>query len=280
MVKEKAMLFPRTNLVSKLIKKKLSKEVDQVFEISKQGFDVHVKTPFKEIENILIEVFKAESNLSNKPFRLILDANSLKNEIENQNTDHDIFTIIYVNSNELQKGFGFVQVNFSSPDSLLSSVSLAIEEILRYFNLNIFLDVFDSDVLSLLKMIARSYGISVLIDAVVQTAFIAGFQGDSNKAMGYLKMMQIKNDEIYSINNLSTEKCAERFFSYVVLKGEDAHTFLKSSLSYYAVRLQGFSMTRASQVLQVSRTTLLEHLKQAERLGVSQFFEGYIQTSI
>jgi len=279
-VKEKAMLFPRTNLVSKLIKKKLSKEVDQVFEISKQGFDVHVKTPFKEIENILIEVFKAESNLSNKPFRLILDANSLKNEIENQNTDHDIFTIIYVNSNELQKGFGFVQVNFSSPDSLLSSVSLAIEEILRYFNLNIFLDVFDSDVLSLLKMIARSYGISVLIDAVVQTAFIAGFQGDSNKAMGYLKMMQIKNDEIYSINNLSTEKCAERFFSYVVLKGEDAHTFLKSSLSYYAVRLQGFSMTRASQVLQVSRTTLLEHLKQAERLGVSQFFEGYIQTSI
>jgi len=279
-VKEKAMLFPRTNLVSKLIKKKLSKEVDQVFEISKQGFDVHVKTPFKEIENILIEVFKAESNLSNKPFRLILDANSLKNEIENQNTDHDIFPIIYVNSNELQKGFGFVQVNFSSPDSLLSSVSLAIEEILRYFNLNIFLDVFDSDVLSLLKMIARSYGISVLIDAVVQTAFIAGFQGDSNKAMGYLKMMQIKNDEIYSINNLSTEKCAERFFSYVVLKGEDAHTFLKSSLSYYAVRLQGFSMTRASQVLQVSRTTLLEHLKQAERLGVSQFFEGYIQTSI
>ena len=36
-------------------------------------------------------------------------------------------------------------------------------------------------------------------------------------------------------------------------------------------------MTRASQVLQISRTTLQEHLKLADQLGVSNFFEGYRQ---
>lgn len=274
------MKSPRSKLISLLIRKKLYEEIEQIISISQQGFDVHIKSEFLEVEKLLIELLEIEVKVNARGFRLVIDPKFLNINLEGPKSDLDVSPILFVNSESLKSGSGFVKFNVRSPDHLLSSTSSAIENILEYFGLTVFIDVFDANKLSRLKLITKTFGLSVLIDAVVQTAYLSGFHGDSERAQQYLDSIQLYNDENYSTNEISIEKCAEKFFSYVVIRGEDAHSFLKSSLSYYAVKLQGYSMTRASQILQISRTTLQEHLKIADQLGVSHFFEGYRQKTI
>ena len=74
--------------------------------------------------------------------------------------------------------------------------------------------------------------------------------------------------------NISLETCAKRYLSHCITQGDNALDFLKSSLSFYVVGNQRHTMTRASQILNISRTTLLEHLRIAEKLGVPRFFSG------
>jgi hypothetical protein len=276
------MKSPRSKLISLLIRKKLYEEIDQIISISKQGFDVHVKTEFPEVEKLLIEFLEIELRVNSREFRLVIEPKFLNIDLAESAIDLDLAVspIVFVSPEALKSGSGFVKFNVRSPDHLLSSTASAIENILEYFGLSVFIDIFDANKLSRLKLIAKTLGLGALVDSVIQTAYLGGFHGDSEKAQQYLDSTQIENDENYSINEVSIEKCAEKFFSYVVIRGEDAHSFLKSSLSYYAVKLQGFSMTRASQVLQISRTTLQEHLKIADQLGVSNFFEGYRQKTI
>lgn len=276
------MSSTRSKLISILVKKKLYEEIDQIILTSKQGFDVHVKTDFPEVEKILIELLSLEIKSHSYNTRLIQDPKYLNIEVEDSGGNFELVfsQTIYVNSNPLKSGSGFVTFNVRSPDYLLSSVSSAIESILKYFGLSIFLDVFDANKLSRLKIVARNFGLGSLIDAVVQTAYLSGFQGDSEQAQKYLDNIQFNYDYKSNLNEISIEKCAEKFFSYAVIRGDDAHLFVKSCLSYYAVKFQGFSITKASQILQISRTTLQEHLKLADRLGVSNFFDGYIQNQI
>ncbi len=275
--KENDMQSPHAKLISLLIRKKLYEEIEQIISICKQGFDIHVKTDFPEVEKLLIDFLELELKASACKFRLVLESKYLTTDIDeiDSNLNFAIKPIVFVNSESLKSGSGFVKFYVRSPDHLLGSTSSAIENILEYFGLSIFIDVFDASKLTRLKLIAKALGLGALIDAVIQTSYLAGFHGDSEKAQQYLDNTQLGCAENNSTYEVSIEKCAEKFFSYVVIRGEDAHSFLKSSLSYYAVRLQGFSITRASQVLQISRTTLQEHLKIADQLGVSNFFEGY-----
>lgn len=274
------MHSPRTKLISTLIRKKLYEEIDQIISITRQGFDVHAKTDFIEIQNLLIELLEHELKANLLDVNLIIDPTYLNLDRIKLSEGVLIKPTIFIHSESLMNGFGFVRYKILSPDHLLSSTASAIENILDYFGLSIFIDAFDSDLLSRLKQIAKTLGLGILIDAVVQSAYLGGFHGDKIRTLQYLDSIQLSSDEVYSKNSLPVEKCAEAFFSYVMLQGEDAHSFLKSCLSYYAVKLQGFSTTRASQVLQISRTTLQEHLKIADQLGVSSFFEGYRQKTI
>jgi len=276
------MYSQKPKLISILIKKKLYEEIEQIISIIKQGFDVHVKTEFPEVEKLLIELLEIELKVSEIEFNLLLDSKFLNIDLDELNSDQDytLKPIIFVNSKPLASGSGFVKYAVRSPDHLLSSTSSAIENILEYFGISVYIDIFDAAKLSRLKQIAKILGLRVLVDAVIQTAYLAGFHGNSEKALYYLDSIQSNNDENYSNSEISIERCAEKFFSYVMIRGEDAHSFLKSCLSYYAVRLQGFTMTRASQVLQISRTTLQEHLKIADQLGVSHFFDGYREKTI
>ena len=273
------MQSPRAKLISLLIRKRLYEEIEQIISISRQGFDVHVKSEFVEVEKLLITLLEQElKNTNANEFKLIIDPKFLNIELENVDNDTVIKPTVFVNSDSLQSGFGFVKYHVRPPDCLLGSASSAIASILDYFGLAVFIDVFDSCKLSRLKVIAKTIGLGALIDAVIQTAYLGGFHGDSQKAQQYLDGLEVMSDSFYSSKEeISNARCAEKFFNFVVLRGEDAHAFLKSSLSFYAVKVQGFSMTRASQVLQISRTTLQEHLKIAEQLGVSNFFEGYRQ---
>jgi hypothetical protein len=270
------MFFARSKLISILIQKKLYEEVDKIISISKQGFDIHVNSCFPEVEKVTLQLLEQELITNPRAFRLIADPKNIPFDPEHSHEDDfGIMSTILVTSEKLQSGYGFVKFALPSPDHLLSSVAAATSLILNHFGLGVYLDVFDANILSRLKQISKIMGLRALIDAVIHTAYLGGFHGDVENTNKYLTKIQTEHDNILNKNSDSLEKSAIRFLSYVVLRGEDAHAFLKASLSYYTVNLQGFSMTKASQVLKMSRTTLQEHLKIGEQLGVAHFFEGY-----
>ncbi|WP_186646374.1 hypothetical protein [Fluviispira vulneris] len=275
------MAVVRSKLISALISKKLNKKIDEILSILRQGFDVQIKTGYPEVEYIVLELLEQQLKINSREFLLLTDSKKLYalNEMSNVE-DSSFMPIVFVGSTQIKKGYGFIIIELPSPDLLLSSIPSAITTILNFFNLNIYIDIFDSNKLLSLKKITIVHGLNLLIDSVVQTAYLGGFRGDSEEAQRFLDQTQSEVLEDLEKKEVSLEKCAEKFFSYVLLRGEDAHSFLKSSFIYYSITLQGLSMTRASQIFSVSRTTLLGHLKTAEKLGVSHFFEGYIQKSI
>lgn len=273
----------RSKLVNELIQKKLYKEIESILSIVRQGFDVQVITSFKEVDDILCELLEQERALNSRAFNLIQNSKDIysKDSSNGEGIDDRIFLpIVFVNAEKIKRGYGFVQYRLPNLDVLVGSVTKSISTILNNFGLDIYLDIFDAHIVSLLKNIASIHGLHTLIDMVVQTAYFAGYLGKTEKAILYLEQMRLGQEILNEETDLSLEVCAKRFLSYVLSKGDEAHFFLKSCLVYYVIRIQGFSVTRASQVMSVSRTTLQDHLKLSEQLGVPLFFEGCVNKPI
>ena len=269
------MLASRSKLIASIIKKKLYEDVDQILSISRQGFDVFAQVDFPEVQSLLIHLLEQEQKINSREFRIV--ENKLDFQINTSNCadeEEHFMPTVHVGEQKLDSGYGFVFYHVRSPDQLLGNVAAAVEMILEHFNLEFYIDVFDSKKLSRLKQIARVQGIRSLIDAVVQTAYYGGYKGDSECAQSYLDRAEFLTDADKMEEEIPLENCAKKFLSHVVTHGEDAHSFIKSCLSYFVVTKQGHTMTRASQILSISRTTLLEHLKIASQLGVSSFLEG------
>lgn len=277
------MISSRNKLIASIIKKKLYEEVDQILAISRQGFDVFAQVEFPEVKSLLIQLLEQEVKLNSRVFRII-DYNE-SSFIEKRETlfddtkvleeeDEQFIPTVLVGEHKFDAGYGLVHYFVKSPDQLIGNVATAIETILNHFGLDLYIDVFDAKKLSRLKQIARIQGMCSLIDAVVQTAYYGGYKGDSASAQSYLDRAEFLTDAVKTEEEIPLENCARKFLSHVVTHGEDAHSFLKSCLSYFVVSKQGHTMTRASQILSISRTTLQEHLKIANQLGVSSFLDG------
>ena len=272
------MAISRNKLIANIIRKKLYEEVEQILLISKQGFDVYAQVEFPEIKFVLIELLEQELNINPRAFKIAKHIEDLEFDNSANNDDDTIFIpTVLVADLPSSIGLGLVQYKIKQPDHLIGNVAQAIEQILDYFSLTFYLDVFDAKKLSRLKQIAKFQGIRALIDAVVQTAYLGGFMGDSEKAQIYLDKTKFTIEDIEGTHNVSIEKSARLFLSHVITYGENSHAFLKSALSYFVICKQGHTTTRASQILSISRTTLQEHLKIAENLGVSEFFDGVIK---
>jgi hypothetical protein len=221
-----------------------------------------------------MQMLNEELKINTRAFRII-DLDNLNTQTDNSIHEDDHFIpTISLGENKLDSGFGFVHHLVRSPDQLMSSVASAVEIILNHFNLELYVDVFDARKLTRLKQIARVQGVKALIDSVVQTAYYAGYKGDSDSAQAYLDRAEFLTDVGQLDEEIPLENCAKKFLSHAMTHGENAHSFIKSCLSYYVVSKQGHTMTRASQLLSISRTTLNEHLKIASRLGVHSFLEG------
>lgn len=270
-------------LILSIIKKNIEAEVDHILSIALQGFDVQVEIAFAELKDILKESFQGRLKQSPDSFRLLDGVRGLQQEdlcstfTANQSFDFQPkkTPIILLDESRRAFGYGFINYRVCSPDQLIGSVSRAVSHILSYFGLDLYIDVFDGAKLTRLKQIAKVCGVRHLIDAVVQTAYLAGFKGNAEEAQTYLDRLPFSfYEDLGGGNGDSIEMCAKKFLAHVISHGEHAYSFLKSCLSYYIVNGQGHTMSRASEILNVSRTTLLEHLKSAPKLGVSRFFEG------
>lgn len=263
------------SLIVKILEKHLKKEVGQIVDLTQQGFDVFIYTEFLEITKTLENLLHQEIRINSRAFRLITEPEN----IATQNSDDLNFAFIptvLLGNHVLNHGTGFVRYHIESPDKLLNNIASAIEEILIYFKLERYIDCFDAKVFLKLKEIAKLRGVRCLIDAVVQTAYLAGFLGKQEPAYQYLDTFKISENFEKNTNppfNAPIELCAKRFLSHCISYGDSSFDFLKSCLSFYVVSKQGLTMTKASQILNISRTTLIEYLKVAEKMGVSSFFE-------
>ena len=268
------MIASRAKLIASIVKKKLYEEVDQILAISRQGFDVFAQVEFPEVKSLLVQLLEEELKINSREFRLYACPEDQRIEDVLFDEDEHFMPTVMVGEHKIDSGYGFVHYQVRSPDQLLGNVAAAIEMILDHFNLEFYIDVFDAKKLSRLKQIARVQGVRSLIDAVVQTAYYGGYKGDSDCAQSFLDRAEFLNDASRLEEEIPLENCAKKFLSHVLTYGEDAHSFVKSCLSYFVVSKQGHTMTRASQILSISRTTLQEHLKIASQLGVSSFLEG------
>ena len=264
----------RKNLISTIIRKKIYEEITQILSISRQGFDVFAQVEFSEVQDLLLELLNDELKINPREFKLIY----VKNGVMKCNDDWEeaecFMPTLLVGEARVDSGFGFVRYNVRTPDQLIGNVAAAVEMILEYYRLELYIDVFDAKKLSRLKQIARVQGIRALIDAVVHTAYYGGYKGDLDLAQSHLDQAEFLIESSPEVEDLPLESCAKKFLAHVLTHGRDAHSFLKSCLSYYTVSKQGHTMTRASQILSISRTTLQEHLKIAGQLGVSSFLDG------
>lgn len=265
----------RMRVMRSLLLPKLYETMGALTMILRQGFDVQVSTGFSEVKDIFLEVAHEELEKDGRAFRLVTSLAAL---CEEQDTDTGVsgyLQTLYVGDEPLPPGYGFVDHPLGPLDVLISSPARMVMTILREYGLEAYIEVFDAPKMKRLKRILRVCGFGALIDAVVKTAFLCGFQGTQGEVEKYLEecLGQTQN-RADSACSVSLEFCARRFLDHVMSYGEDAHSFLKSTLSYYAITARGDSATRASQILSVSRTTMMEHLRLAEALGVPKFFEG------
>lgn len=257
------------NLITKILDKHLKTEVENLLAITHQGFDVYVFIEFPEITLAFKKILENEMQINSRVFKLITNSENVQNE----DLDFAFIPTVLIGNHILKHGTGFVRYSIESPDKLIGNVAQAISEILNSFNLQNYLDCFDAKIFLKLKEIAKIRGVQCLIDAVIQTAYLAGFVGNYESAHHYLDTFNISKNLEVEDQNVSIETCAKRFLSYCITHGDDAFSFLKSSLSFYVVTKQGHTLTRASEILNISRTTLMEHLKIAEKIGVPTFFE-------
>ncbi|MES2613851.1 MAG: hypothetical protein V4591_00380 [Bdellovibrionota bacterium] len=271
------MIASRSKLIASIIKIKLYDEVDQILSISRQGFDVFAQVDFPEVKTLLIHLLEQELKINSREFRIIECKKELHSHENSAFEEENFMPTVLVGEQKLDSGYGFVHYHVRSPDQLLGGVAAAVEKILKHFNLEFYIDVFDAKKLSRLKQIAKLQGLKSLIDAVVQTAYYGGYKGDNNRAQSYLDKSEFLTDGTKMEDEIPLENCAKKFLAHAMTHGEDAHSFIKSCLSYFVISKQGHTMTRASQILSVSRTTLQEHLKIASQLGVNSFFEGATQ---
>ncbi len=263
----------KQKLIINLLITNLSKEIDDILSIINQGFDLHIYTQFPEV--VLALKYLLNLQLQNNPssFYIAEDSENLTKKIE-ENPELGFIPVILIGEQSLPVGNGFARYNLQSPDKILNKIANAVQEILTTFNLENYLDCFDGKVFSKLKEIAKSCGVHALIDAVVQTAFLAGLQGDTNSALYYLNEYNREWDKNISNSSISLDSCAKRFLAHCITRGDEAMTYLKSCLCYYVVDHQGRSMTQASQILNMSRTTLGEYLKNSEKFEIAQFFHS------
>jgi hypothetical protein len=265
-------------LIQRLIGPRLEAEVNSICTILR-SFDLWVQCPSPEVQEVLLKYLVQEQELSPFAFSLaqtwneVVTLTAKSNELRLQNGST---YMVYVGNEPLPQGSGFGVYKVGNMDELLPSMPSTILTILKHFHHEMYMDVFDAENVGLLREALRVRGLAVTIDAVNQIALKAGFLGHESEAKRYLHALA---NPSFSLDNPkdgvgSALPPAESVFLSVLAQTQQPHSFLKAALSYYTVKTHGNSMSRASRRLNISRTTLQEHLKLAEQMEVHRIFPG------
>ena len=267
----------RSALLRSIIETKLEVVVCHIERLAQHGFDVSVCSSLPEISECLHTILSQNGSVLARKIEVASNYEDAKKILKNQDTNAFVAPLVFIHSPSDSLPVGFVRCPLPDLCDLLPSIPQVINCILEYYSLSVYIDIFDREKLISLKNIALECGFTALVDAVIQTCYLAGFSGDEHQAGLFLRNF---NEQIQGSVNKSVvhpHDVSRQFFNYVLDQKTQPHIFLKAALSYFVVQVKGLTSTRASRLLEISRTTLIEHLKLADELEISKLFSG--QTS-
>lgn len=261
-------------IVRGLVSERLASEVNEVIDISRQGFDLVIRSSCEVVSTIFVE--QLEKRLSSQTFKAMVvgslsELNTLGDRRSLSNDGR--VSAILVSNDVLPCGTGFVPYVLPSPEILVPSLSVAVSKILNYYGQSAYVEAFDGAIISELRSLLRTEGLLGVIDGVVLAAFHGGYHGRSKKAVDAVGLVA-RASKKSSLAQMSGELSLliEKMLSLMLVKQCHPHTFLKATLSFFVVCQQGKSIAEASRFLSVSRTTLQGHLRLAKKLGIDAMF--------
>ncbi len=253
----------------------LQKEAENILAILRERFSVYVKGEEKEILKLLKKQVAKRCQDENIESTFSYLKKSCKNQNQKIKTKNKGGLVVF-GTEEPPGGFALIKYELSGVSTQLTAVARMTSDLLKYLNMEIYLDAFDSKVLNRLKVLLNQKGFTVFMDAVVKIAYYGGFCADSPKISDYLDELEREQSKKIKIP-IPINLCAQKFLSHVVVNVKDPHNFVKAALTYYMTFQNGVSVSRASRLLGVSRTTITEHLRRAEELGIIRFFAGQVE---
>ncbi len=283
------MSVVRFGLLQEIMAPKIMPEIDAILDDVRSNFDVAVLLHNDESRDVFKTLITERAQTPSSEFVLATSVAEVK-ELARRSQRK---CIVYVSEESLPAGAGFMVRQMPPMPTFLPSLSLIVSYALREFRQESFIDVFDGKRMVHLKEVLRFAGLSATLDAIVKVAYFAGFEGNDSLAdktlreivflakQNYLgvkkeRMLLNRNEELFpgvgQVNRASPAIHAQNFFQQLLGSEQSPHAFAKLALSFYTVHGLGHSITKASRLLAVSRTTLHEHLRLAHACGMEKYF--------
>lgn len=266
------------SLVRSLVEPRLEELLAEIASISSHGFKVAVQCRNK----ILKEVFYESLSRKLGPLRINLKSSPTQ-ECTVAESSMRKGSVLVCDEATPHIGHGFVLFQLPSVESLLPSITTVVTRVLQELSLQNYLDCFGAKTVGQLKRVLSARGFFETVDAIAEVAFRAGFSGNEELCSQYLDGML--HSSSLSPQSKLTEVVPEEFFELILSLSSQPHTFVKAALSYYVVKTSGASVTVASRRLNISRSTLHQHLRAAEQHDVQRLFSkgpnslSFVQTA-
>jgi hypothetical protein len=261
----------RSDLLHHLLAPRMTVEFDSICRLLRKNFDIVVRLSDDEGREVFSRIARERACDPMFPFEVVSSFDDAFRHIVGDNRK----SVLCLSQEPLPKGSGFVERHVLPAGSFLPPLSTVVMEILKHLRLDVHMDVFDGRRMRHMKDVLREFGLSGLVDAVVQVVYLAGVEANDAAAECYLASVLPKVEPpqktVQQPACLAQSAHAQKFFHDLLSGDKDPHSFFKASLSYYVVHGMGHSVLSASRLLKISRNTVADHLALAEQSGVEQY---------
>ena len=169
--------------------------------------------------------------------------------------------------------FGAITMGAPGALSFLPPVQKMIFEMVNERSLEHCLDVFDRELVAELKVLLASQGFEIFAHLVIQICYVGGQEGDEASLRA---LIRCAHNQQFVVGKSPRDLTWETFlsaFDAALCQDLPPHEFLKIALSYFVVKRRSKTITDASLRLKVSRSTIQEHLRLAQKYEFKKLFD-------
>ncbi len=166
----------------------------------------------------------------------------------------------------------FYETVFCLPDDqLVGSVPRAVQATLEYTGADDHLDSFDAQATRQLRQVLQLYGLIEFLRSILHIVNVSGAMGESDRALQEIKERYREKKNLNLTNPSEKLQTIEQFFSFAETV-PSPHAYVKYCLSYYTYIKSNRNISKASNRLKISRTTLHKHLLRAKDSDIPRRF--------
>jgi DNA-binding phage protein len=190
-----------------------------------------------------------------------------------KNADYSSADVLVV-SDVLENAPLHVPVFCPEDAALVKSVPQAIAATLDWLGATEFLDVFERSSVVLLRQLLQEAGIQEFLRGILLMVRVGGEEGLYDSACALLgDMLNQRVDLSTAGQKTMLNHTAQRFLDHVCSQ-DNPHQLIKAYLSYHVFIKSNRNVSKASEMLSISRTTLHKHLRLAQDMQLQTAFLG------